>query len=102
VRLAGDFVLVTATALDGEVFVAFPPSAVALYAQRPDGSPRNTWPAVVESVARHGDYLRVELSGGITVAADVTPAAAVQLDLAPGRAVWAVLKATETAVYPAR
>jgi molybdate transport system ATP-binding protein len=101
VRLAGDFVLVTATALDGEVFVAFPPSAVALYAQRPDGSPRNTWPAVVESVARHGDNLRVELTGGITVAADVTPAAAVHLALAPGRAVWAVVKATETAVYPA-
>jgi molybdate transport system ATP-binding protein len=102
VRLAGEFVLVTAAALDGEVFVAFPPSAVALYAQRPDGSPRNTWPAVVASVARHGDNLRVELTGGITVAADVTPAAAVHLDLTPGRAVWAVLKATETAVYPAR
>ncbi|HET9519265.1 MAG TPA: ABC transporter ATP-binding protein [Actinoplanes sp.] len=101
VRLDGDFTLVTATAPDGDVFVAFPPSAVALYPQRPDGSPRNTWPAVVESVARHGDSLRVELTGAITVAADVTPAAAVQLELAPGRTVWASVKATETAAYRA-
>lgn len=100
VQLPG-FALTTATAQHGEVFVAFPPAAVALYAGRPDGSPRNTWPAVIGSVARHGDNLRVELTGPITLAADITPAAAVHLDLAPGRQVWATLKATETTVYPA-
>jgi molybdate transport system ATP-binding protein len=93
--------LVTATAQHGEVFVAFPPTAVALYPTRPDGSPRNTWPATIAGVARHGDNLRVELTGPITLAADVTPAAAVHLDLSPGRRVWAALKATETTVYPA-
>jgi molybdate transport system ATP-binding protein len=103
VQLTGDFALTTATSAPrgGEVFVAFPPSAVALYASRPDGSPRNTWPAVVASVARHGDNLRIELTGPIPVAADVTAAAAVQLDLAPGREVWASLKATEASSYPA-
>jgi len=101
VRLPGDFTLTTATAQDGEVFVAFPPAAVALFAERPDGSPRNTWPAVVETVSRHGDNLRIELRGPITVAADVTPGAAVQLELAPGRKVWAALKATEATSYPA-
>jgi molybdate transport system ATP-binding protein len=101
VQLPGDFALTTATPQRGEVFVAFPPSAVALYAARPDGSPRNTWPAVVESLARHGEHQRVELTGPVTVAADVTPAAAVHLELAPGRPVWATLKATETACYPA-
>jgi molybdate transport system ATP-binding protein len=101
VRLPGDFTLTTATAQDGEVFVAFPPAAVALFAERPDGSPRNTWPAVVETVSRHGDNLRIELRGPITVAADVTPGAAVQLELAPGREVWAALKATEATSYPA-
>ena len=101
VRLPGDFTLTTATAQDGEVFVAFPPAAVALFAERPDGSPRNTWPAVVETVSRHGDNLRIELRGPITVAADVTPGAAVQLQLAPGREVWAALKATEATSYPA-
>ena len=101
VRMPGDFALTTATAQDGEVFVAFPPAAVALFAERPLGSPRNTWPATVETVSRHGDNLRIELRGPITVAADVTPAAAVQLDLAPGREVWAALKATEATSYPA-
>jgi molybdate transport system ATP-binding protein len=101
VHLPGGFVLTTAAAQHGEVFVAFPPAAVALYPTRPDGSPRNTWPAVVGEVSRHGDNLRVELTGPLDVAADVTPAAAVHLDLGLGREVWAALKATETVSYPA-
>ena len=101
VDLGDGFALTTATPQHGAVFVAFPPAAVALYAQRPDGSPRNLWRATVATVSRHGDALRVELTGGITVAADVTPAAAVQLGLRPGREVWAGLKATEVTSYPA-
>ncbi|MCU7725504.1 ABC transporter ATP-binding protein [Actinoplanes sp. KI2] len=101
VRLPDGFTLVTAEPLAGDAFVAFPPSAVSLFSARPEGSPRNTWPATVTAMARHGDALRIELAGPIPVAADVTPAAAVQLDLAPGRAVWATVKATETAAYPA-
>jgi molybdate transport system ATP-binding protein len=102
VRIADDFALTTASPQHGDVFVAFPPAAVALYAVRPEGSPRNTWPASVTAVSRHGDALRIELTGPITVAADVTPAAAVQLGLEPGREVWASLKATEATSYPAR
>ncbi|GGK80693.1 ABC transporter ATP-binding protein [Mangrovihabitans endophyticus] len=101
VRLPGGFTLRVGTPHRGEVFVAFPPSAVALFAEQPAGSPRNTWPATVTSVARHGDALRIELSGPVVVAADVTAAAAVQLRLEPGRAVWAAVKATETDAYPA-
>jgi molybdate transport system ATP-binding protein len=101
VQLPGDFTLTTATSQDGDVFVAFPPAAVALYAERPSGSPRNTWRATVASIARHGDALRIELTGPIPVAADVTPAAAIQLELEPGREVWISLKATEASSYPA-
>jgi molybdate transport system ATP-binding protein len=101
VRLPDGFTLVIAEPLEGDAFVAFPPAAVSLFSARPEGSPRNTWPATVTAMARHGDALRIELSGPITVAADITPAAAVQLDLAPGRAVWATVKATEAAAYPA-
>jgi molybdate transport system ATP-binding protein len=101
VTLAGDFALTTAGAPAGEVFVAFPPRAVALYPSRPEGSPRNTWPATVTMVSRQGDAVRIELAGPIEVAADITPAAAVQLDLSPGREVWASLKATEITAYPA-
>jgi molybdate transport system ATP-binding protein len=89
-----------ADALAGEVFVAFPPAAVALYRRRPDGSPRNTWPATVAGIAPHGDNLRVRLSGPVEAAADVTAGAATALRLAPGEPVWAALKASETRAYP--
>jgi molybdate transport system ATP-binding protein len=101
VRLDDGFLLTTADPLEGAVFVAFAPSAVALHPHRPDGSPRNTWPATITGIQRHGDNLRVQLDGPIAVAADITPAAAVHLDLNAGRPVWAAVKATETRVYPA-
>jgi molybdate transport system ATP-binding protein len=101
VRLSDDFALTTAPGPTGDVFVAFPPAAVSLFPTRPEGSPRNVWPGVVSTVARHGDNVRVELTGPIAVAADVTPAAAVDLDLVPGREVWATVKATQAVTYPA-
>ena len=93
--------LTTADPLTGDAFVAFRPSAVALHRQRPDGSPRNTWPAVIAGIQRHGDNLRIQLTGPIPVAADVTRAAAAHLQLAPGQHVWAAVKAAETHAYPA-
>jgi molybdate transport system ATP-binding protein len=95
------FALAVADRLEGDAFVAFPPSAVALHRTRPDGSPRNTWPATITGVQRHGDNLRIGLDGPIAVAADVTPAAAAALDLVPGQQVWAAVKAAETRAYPA-
>ncbi|MBX6385354.1 MAG: ABC transporter ATP-binding protein [Microbispora sp.] len=97
----GDVVFSSAERLTGPAFVAFPPSAVALYRSRPDGSPRNLWRAVIDGIERHGDNVRVHLRGPITLAADVTPSAAADLDLTPGREVWAAVKATETHAYPA-
>jgi molybdate transport system ATP-binding protein len=101
VVLDAGLTLTVADPVDGEVFVAFPPSAVALHATRPDGSPRNTWPATIAGIQRHGDNLRIQLTGPITAAADVTPAAASQLKLLPGQPVWAAVKAAETRAYPA-
>ena len=101
VDLPGGSTLTVAAPVSGDVFVAFPPAAVALHPHRPEGSPRNTWPATVEGVERRGDYLRLTLAGPLPVAADVTPAAAAQLDLAPGRRVWVAVKATECRTYPA-
>jgi molybdate transport system ATP-binding protein len=101
VHVDTDMTLAVADALDGPAFVAFPPSAVALYPSRPDGSPRNAWPATIAGIQRHGDNLRVQLAGALPVAADITPAAAAYLHLAPGQPVWAVVKATETRAYPA-
>ncbi len=93
--------LTVADALDGEAFAAFPPSAVALHAERPEGSPRNVWEARIAGMHRHGDHLRVQLDGALRAAADVTPAAAAQLGLVPGRGVWAAVKAAEIRAYPA-
>ena len=100
VTLDNAFALTVADHIDGDVFVAFPPTAVALHPRQPDGSPRNTWPATIAGIQRHGDNLRVQLAGPITAAADITPAAAAHLRLHPGAHVWAAIKATETRVYP--
>jgi molybdate transport system ATP-binding protein len=101
VHLADGFLLTTDERLDGDAFVAFRPSAVALHPHRPDGSPRNTWPATITGIQRHGDNLRIQLDGPIPVAADITPSAAAHLHLTPGQQVWAAVKATETHAYPA-
>jgi molybdate transport system ATP-binding protein len=101
VTLADGLVLTVADTLHGDAFVAFPPAAVALHPHRPDGSPRNTWPATITGLQRHGDNLRVQLAGPVGVVADVTPAAAAHLKLAPGQQVWAAVKAAETRAYPA-
>ncbi len=101
VRLENGFVLTATDSVQGDAFVAFAPAAVALHPAQPDGSPRNTWPAVLTDIQRHGDNLRVRLDGPIAVAADITPAAAAHLDLAPGRELWVAVKATETRAYPA-
>jgi molybdate transport system ATP-binding protein len=101
VHIGPDFDLTVADAADGDVFVAFPPAAVALHPARPDGSPRNTWPATITDIQRHGDNLRVRLAGPITASADITQAAAAHLHLTPGHPVWAALKAVETRTYPA-
>jgi len=100
VLVGGDFPLTTADRLDGDAFVAFPPSAVALHPHRPDGSPRNAWPATIAGIQRHGDNLRIQLDGPIAVAADITPAAAAHLRIMPGQEVWAAVKAAETRAYP--
>ncbi|MET7420698.1 ABC transporter ATP-binding protein [Dactylosporangium sp. NPDC005555] len=101
VVLGDGFSLTAGDRLDGDAFVVFRPSAVALHPTRPDGSPRNTWAATVTGIQRHGDNLRIQLTGPITAAADVTPAAAAHLDLSPGQPVWAAVKASETHAYPA-
>ena len=101
VTLPDGFSFTVDDTVDGDAFVAFPPAAVAVHLDRPTGSPRNTWPAVVAGVQRHGDNLRVELTGPVRVAADVTPAAAAQLRLEPGHSVFVAVKATETRAYPA-
>ncbi|HEU4947706.1 MAG TPA: ABC transporter ATP-binding protein [Kribbella sp.] len=100
VTLDGGGSLTIASPATGPVHVAFPPAAVSLYAERPSGSPRNTWRAVVAGIEQHAHTVRVRLEGPPTLLADVTPAAVAELRLAPGTTLWATLKATEIQTYP--
>ncbi|WP_104819319.1 ABC transporter ATP-binding protein [Kitasatospora sp. MMS16-BH015] len=93
--------LITAEDLHGPAFVAFPPAAVVLHRDRPSSSARNLWQLEVAGLDLHGDQVRVDLAGPLPLAADLTPAAASELDLAPGTPVWASVKATQTHAYPA-
>ncbi|MFI5529662.1 ABC transporter ATP-binding protein [Kitasatospora sp. NPDC051853] len=93
--------LTTSEELTGPAFVAFPPSAVELHRSQPDSSARNVWQLEVTGLDLHGDQVRVDLTGPLDLAADLTPAAAADLDLAPGTAVWATVKAAQTHAYPA-
>ena len=99
VRLDGGGSVEVADEATGPVFVAVRPESVALYLTRPDGSPRNVWPARVSGATPHGATVRCELDGEVPLIADVTAASFAQLGLAPGSAVWATVKASEVVVY---
>ncbi|MGC0317421.1 ABC transporter ATP-binding protein [Kitasatospora acidiphila] len=99
--LPGGVALTTADELSGPAFAAFPPAAVTLHRERPDSSARNCWELTVQGLDLHGDQVRVELAGPLELAADLTPGAVHELDLAPGSTVWVTVKAAQTRAYPA-
>lgn len=131
VRLSDGTVLSTGpdrTGRRGPVFAAFRPAAVAVWPRRPYGSPRNVWAVRVTGLEPYGDSVRVELArlaaptsqptsrptsqpasqpasrpttGAATVVAELTATAVAELELVPGRTVWATVKASEIEVYPA-
>jgi molybdate transport system ATP-binding protein len=104
VLLPGGGVVTLAEEAAGEVYVAFRPVGVALFRERPDGSPRNVWPGTIVGLEPHGDGVRVDLGGApdaaSSILAEVTPAAVADLGLGPGVAVWAAVKASDVEVYP--
>lgn len=88
------------------------PAAVSLHRQAPHGSPRNCWPVEVTGLEPLGGQLRVVGHGvsrgeahvpdggrSVRLAADITPAAAADLAVAPGRRLWFVVKAQQVRVY---
>ncbi|MFY1622847.1 ABC transporter ATP-binding protein [Micromonospora sp. WMMD723] len=100
VRLADGLAVPTADRLDGDAFVVFAPTAVRLHPHRPDDTTRPGWSATVTGVHRHGDHLRVQLTGVLDTVADLTPAAATGLRLRPGQQVWASVADGDTRAYP--
>jgi molybdate transport system ATP-binding protein len=101
IRLSGGATLVAADDHHGEVFAAVHPHAVALHRHAPQGTPRNVWAGTAEALEAAGDRIRVRVNGPVPIVAEVTPAAVAELRLGDGGPVWAAVKATEIAVYPA-
>ncbi len=103
VELDGGGVLTDAEpSITGPVYLALPPSAVALHRERPGrGSPRNTWPGRITGLEPAGDRVRVAVAGPPDVLADITPDAVADLDLAAGTQVWITVKASEITAYSA-
>jgi molybdate transport system ATP-binding protein len=89
---------------EGEQVRSFRPSAVTVDLTEPHGSARNRWHGTVASAVPHGDAVRlvVRTTGpaAYDLIADVTPAAATELGLAPGRPVWLSVKETSVNRYP--
>jgi molybdate transport system ATP-binding protein len=104
-------------AAGAQAIAVFPPSAVAVYLEPAAGSPRNTWPATVVALEPGPSAIRVRarrsggapadgdetqrdvLPDGMTIAADLTPAAVAELGLQPGIAVHLTVKANEVRVH---
>jgi molybdate transport system ATP-binding protein len=86
----------------------FPPSAVSVFRERPEGSPRNVFAVTLASMEQHAEVVRMRAAappGGPgwleAMAADVTPAAVADLGAEPGASLWFAVKAIEVGIHPA-
>lgn len=89
-------------AAGAEVRVAMRPSVVRVFAREADTrsprGPENVMPGIVTDLEPRGDVVRIHSD---SIAADIAPSDAADLDLEPGAAVWFAFAATDTLVYPA-
>jgi molybdate transport system ATP-binding protein len=98
--VAPGFTLETATPGTGPRLAVIAPRDVALYPDRPAGSPRNAWPTQVAEVHLTGDRARVLLDNPVRLAAEITARSLAELRLTDGSPVWASVKATQIDCYP--
>jgi molybdate transport system ATP-binding protein len=89
----------------GEAAVAvFTPAAVAVYRDKPHGSPRNTVEVTVAELDSRGPAIRVRADeqpdGAPGLAADITTESAAEMRLAPGDRVYFSVKAQEVTIHP--
>ncbi len=96
--LADGSQLVVATAIRGAAIATAHPRAIALFPERPAGSPRNTWLATIAAVEPSFDSARIRLDGHVPLIAEVTKGTVDSMRLRPGLPIWVALKATEIAV----
>jgi molybdate transport system ATP-binding protein len=101
IRITNGRTIAAAAAESGDVLATIHPRAVALHRDRPQGSPRNVWPARIAALERLGERVRVRLQDHVPIVAEITSSAVTELALAEGREVWLSFKATDVGVYPA-
>lgn len=97
----GATVVVAELIEDGPAFVTIRPPSVSLHRRHPEGSARNVWQLTVADIDQHDDRARVSLFGALSITAEITPAALVDLDIRPGERLWASVKATDITAYAA-
>ena len=92
-------------AQDAAAVALFRPATVAIHLEAPQASPRNVLPVTIAAMDVHGSTVRVRgedlPDGSAGLAADVTAAAAADLNLSPGQQVYFVVKAQEVELHPA-
>jgi molybdate transport system ATP-binding protein len=101
IELDGGATIAAPEAGSGDVFAVIHPRAVALYLDKPSGTPRNVWRGRADDIDLEGDRVRVRLSGPVPMVAEVTRSAVRELRLDAEPDVWVSVKATEISVYPA-
>ena len=100
--LAPMVVFWTFSATPPDELMVFTPDAVVVSLHEPEGSTRLRWHGPIATLAPHGDAVRLLVHASPDLLADLTPAAATELELAPGREVWLSAKATAVSRYSAR
>jgi molybdate transport system ATP-binding protein len=79
---------------------------VAVYRDKPHGSPRNTVEVVVAELDSRGPAIRVRADeqpdGSPGLSADITAESAADLRLGPGERVYFTVKTQEVSIHPAR
>ncbi len=99
VLVDGVWVAIAGTA-DGSTGLMIDPRAVAIYVERPVGTPRNVWRGRIVSIEPMGGRCRVAVEGEFDAVAEITERATTSLGLVAGSDVWISVKATEVEFYP--
>ena len=92
--------LILSESVQGQVNIVIPPKSIALYREKPVGSPRNVLMAKILEIHHVGENVRINLDGQLNFIAEITNNAFEILDLHKGDEVWASFKATELITTP--
>lgn len=84
--------------ISGAVLLNIHPTAISIHVLPPAGSPRNTWPTIIERIEHLGDRVRLRTGPPQPLTAEITRDATESLSLSPGLGVWVAVKATEIGV----